>query len=245
MEFTPGNLAAVAASQRWHQVATQSYPPCLVCAITVPTHGMAWANRLVLSGRHAFIVFGAYAVCVVIGMFSFDKMSWPAKKRNFLWLQDKTTVIVPVEKGRKKKDMADEFVLKCSLLSTILKSKATMFGALASGASVQNKTVTAVAFPNIDKAVFAWFREQCHCLAKCFNRRHWTSLACLMSLSEEKKKLCTEGKPARNLLDAFDMIWSFLGAHNYSVAMDYFLQCESRAVKLLWSCCKVRLSKVS
>lgn len=77
-----------------------------------------------------------------------------------------------MEKGRKKKDMADEFVLKCSLLSTILKSKATMFGALASGASVQNKTVTAVAFPNIDKAVFAWFREQCHCLAKCFNRRH-------------------------------------------------------------------------
>lgn len=43
-------VAAVAASQRHHQAATQSYPPCLVCAITVLTHGTARANGLVLSG---------------------------------------------------------------------------------------------------------------------------------------------------------------------------------------------------
>lgn len=60
---------------------------------------------------------------------------------------------------------------------------------------------------------------------------------------EKKKKMCTEGKFARNVLDAFDMIRSFLGAHDYSVAMDYFLQCESRALKLLQG--KARQSKLT
>ncbi|KAH8025148.1 hypothetical protein HPB51_003990 [Rhipicephalus microplus] len=44
--------------------------------------------------------------------------------------------------------------------TTILKNKASILGALESGACAKNKTVTAAAFPDVDEAVFAWFCEQ-------------------------------------------------------------------------------------
>ncbi|KAH6936005.1 hypothetical protein HPB50_012378 [Hyalomma asiaticum] len=57
-------------------------------------------------------------------------------------------------------DIAEEFGVACSSLSTILKNKASILGALENGASARNKTVAAAAFPDVDKAVFAWFCEQ-------------------------------------------------------------------------------------
>ncbi|KAH8026709.1 hypothetical protein HPB51_024208 [Rhipicephalus microplus] len=42
----------------------------------------------------------------------------------------------------------------------ILKNKASILGALENRTSARNKTVTAAAFPNVDKALFAWFCEQ-------------------------------------------------------------------------------------
>lgn len=100
--------------------------------------------------------------------------------------------------------MADEFVLKCSLLSTILKSKATMFGALASGASVQNKTVTAVAFPNIDKAVFAWLREQRANKAPLSGKvlqQEALNFTCMLDVvrREKKKKKCVQKENSRGM----------------------------------------------
>ncbi|KAK8783818.1 hypothetical protein V5799_009818 [Amblyomma americanum] len=57
-------------------------------------------------------------------------------------------------------EIADEFGIACSSLSTILKNNASILNALGNGASESNKTVTAAAFPDVDKAVFAWFCEQ-------------------------------------------------------------------------------------
>nr|XP_054923015.1 tigger transposable element-derived protein 6-like [Dermacentor andersoni] len=85
----------------------------------------------------------------------------PAKKRKFITLQDKAEIIAQAGKGRKKMDIAEEFEIACSSISTILKNKASILGALGNGASAKNKTVSAAAFPDVDKAVFAWFCEQC------------------------------------------------------------------------------------
>lgn len=116
---------------------------------------------------------GAVTQCVLIGSvcavvrhriacFSIQpaKMPPPAKKRKFLTLEDKAAIIAQVDKGRKKMEIADEFGIACSSLSTILKSKASILGALGNGACARNKTVNAAAFPDVDKAVFAWFCEQ-------------------------------------------------------------------------------------
>lgn len=106
-----------------------------------------------------------------------------------------------------------------------------------------------MAFPNIDKAVFAWLREQRANkvpLSGKVPQQEALNFTCMLDVvrrERKKKKMCTEGKFARNVLDAFDMIRSFLGAHDYSVAMDYFLQCESRALKLLQG--KARQSKLT
>lgn len=105
------------------------------------------------------------AVCVKVlwvatGTSGLAKMPPPAKKRKFLSLHDKAAIIAEVEKGRKKKDIADEYGIACSSLSTILKGKDAILAALDNGARAQNKTVAAAAFPDVDKAVFAWFCEQ-------------------------------------------------------------------------------------
>ncbi|KAH8037233.1 hypothetical protein HPB51_009676 [Rhipicephalus microplus] len=57
-------------------------------------------------------------------------------------------------------DTAEEFGVPCSSLYTILKNKASILGALENGTSARNKTVTAAAFPDVDKAVLTWFCEQ-------------------------------------------------------------------------------------
>ncbi|KAH8033755.1 hypothetical protein HPB51_015787 [Rhipicephalus microplus] len=64
------------------------------------------------------------------------------------------------KRAEKKIEIAEEFGVACSSLFTILKNKAFILGALASGACARNKTVMAAAFPDVDKAVFAWFCEQ-------------------------------------------------------------------------------------
>ncbi|KAH8042669.1 hypothetical protein HPB51_025301 [Rhipicephalus microplus] len=84
----------------------------------------------------------------------------PTKKRKFITLEDKAAIISEVEKGRKKIVIAEEFGVACSSLSTIFKKKASILGALESGACARNKTAMAAAFPDVDKAVFACFCEQ-------------------------------------------------------------------------------------
>lgn len=97
-------------------------------------------------------------------------------------LKDKAAIVAQAEKGRKKKYITNRFVIACSSLSTILKSKAAIPGALGNGARAQNKTMTAAAFPDVDKAVFALFCEQCVvkglCPAKCFSTKHCTQFSC-------------------------------------------------------------------
>ncbi|KAH8020277.1 hypothetical protein HPB51_025797 [Rhipicephalus microplus] len=83
----------------------------------------------------------------------------PAKKRKFLSLHDKAAIIAEVEKGRKK-DNAKEYGIACSSLSTVLKGKDAILAALDKDARAQNKTVAAAAFPDVVRAVFAWFFEQ-------------------------------------------------------------------------------------
>lgn len=81
-------------------------------------------------------------------------------KRELFVPSDTAATIGQVEKGRKKKDIADEFGIACSSLSTISKCKAAILSALGNGARAQNKTVTAAAFPDVDKAVFVRFCAQ-------------------------------------------------------------------------------------
>ncbi|KAH6944122.1 hypothetical protein HPB50_001938 [Hyalomma asiaticum] len=81
--------------------------------------------------------------------------------QKFITLKDKATIITEVEKGRQKMDIADKFGIACSSLSTIIKNKASILGALQNSESAKNKTVTAAVFLDVDKEVFAWFCEQC------------------------------------------------------------------------------------
>ncbi|KAH8018507.1 hypothetical protein HPB51_008206 [Rhipicephalus microplus] len=87
-------------------------------------------------------------------------MSPPAKERKFLSLHDKAAIIAEVENCRKKKDIAEEYGIVCSSLSTILKGKDAILAVLDNDARAQNKTVAVAAFLGVDKVVFAWFCEQ-------------------------------------------------------------------------------------
>lgn len=73
----------------------------------------------------------------------------PAKKWKFLTLCKMKKIINKVEKGQKKMDIAEEYGIACSSLSTLLKN---------------NFECTwewyVCAFVVVDKAMFAWFTEQ-------------------------------------------------------------------------------------
>lgn len=62
----------------------------------------------------------------------------PAKKWKFLTLCKMKKIINKVEKGQKKMDIAEEYGIACSSLSTMLKNKAAILNALGSGTSVHS-----------------------------------------------------------------------------------------------------------
>lgn len=86
-------------------------------------------------------------------------MAQPTKKRKFLSLEDKARIIAEAESGKKKANIAEDFGIAPSSLSTILKSKESIAKALASGTSAQHKKVTQPLHEDLDKAVYTWFVE--------------------------------------------------------------------------------------
>lgn len=90
---------------------------------------------------------------------------------------------------------------------------------LFNGARAQNKTVTAGAFLDNDKAVLTCFCEQhwgsgCHSVGK-FVKRTWTLLSCFGMLVAKELGEKHAGKPnIQYVLDTFNTIWSFLGTYD-------------------------------
>lgn len=84
----------------------------------------------------------------------------PVKKRKFLTLEQKSAIIAEAAKGRKKSDIAEEYNIPCSSLSTILKGKDSIMAALQNGARAQHRTVATPVYEDIDKALFQWFLDK-------------------------------------------------------------------------------------
>lgn len=80
-----------------------------------------------------------------------------ATKRKFLSLDVKAQIINEAESGRKKGDIAADFGISNSTLSTILKSKDAITSALSSGTSAKRKKLTQAAHEDLEKALLKWF----------------------------------------------------------------------------------------
>ncbi|XP_039095347.1 tigger transposable element-derived protein 6 [Hyaena hyaena] len=82
------------------------------------------------------------------------------KKRRQFSLEEKMKVVEAVDSGKRKGDVAKEFGITPSTLSTFLKDRAK-FEEKVREASVgpQRKRMRNALYDDIDKAVFAWFRE--------------------------------------------------------------------------------------
>lgn len=76
--------------------------------------------------------------------------------RQQLSISKKKEIIAAVDSGKKKKDIAIAFAIKPSTLSTILKDRIKVEKHTT---DLKRKKVRAANFEDIDKAVFAWFRE--------------------------------------------------------------------------------------
>ncbi|XP_025243377.1 tigger transposable element-derived protein 6 [Theropithecus gelada] len=82
------------------------------------------------------------------------------KKRRQFSLEEKMKVVEAVDSGKRKGDVAKEFGITPSTLSTFLKDR-TKFEKKVREASVgpQRKRMRSALYDDIDKAVFAWFQE--------------------------------------------------------------------------------------
>lgn len=82
------------------------------------------------------------------------------RKLNTLTIGDKVRLINEVERGtKKKKDIAAEFNIPASTLSTIMKNKQSVMEASQSNDSCHNrKRLKDSKFPNLEKAMLEWFR---------------------------------------------------------------------------------------
>ncbi|KAH6947476.1 hypothetical protein HPB50_019069 [Hyalomma asiaticum] len=89
----------------------------------------------------------------------------PTKKRKFITLEDKAAIIGEVEKGRKKMDIAEEFGVACSSLSTILKNKASILGALENG---MKRPTDVDMFMALEMIAAAWIATSPAVITNCF-----------------------------------------------------------------------------
>ncbi|KAH9360617.1 hypothetical protein HPB48_007562 [Haemaphysalis longicornis] len=77
-------------------------------------------------------------------------------KRKFLSLEEKARIISKASTSRKKGDIAAEFVISNSTLSTTLKSKDAISSALSSGTSTKRKKLMQGAHEDLEEALFKW-----------------------------------------------------------------------------------------
>uniref|UniRef100_A0A224Z9W5 Tick transposon n=1 Tax=Rhipicephalus zambeziensis TaxID=60191 RepID=A0A224Z9W5_9ACAR len=82
-----------------------------------------------------------------------------AAKRKFLTLEVKARIISEASTGRKKGDIAAEFGISNSTLSTILKAKDAITSAISSGTSTKRKKLTPSAHEDLEKALYTWFLD--------------------------------------------------------------------------------------
>lgn len=80
-------------------------------------------------------------------------------KRKSLCLEDKARLIQEVMSGRKHVDVAAEFGIPSSTLSTILKHKEMIFKAVDSGMMAQRKKIRATPYEDIEQALYSWMLE--------------------------------------------------------------------------------------
>ncbi|XP_070377297.1 tigger transposable element-derived protein 6-like [Dermacentor albipictus] len=86
-------------------------------------------------------------------------MATSSRKRKFLSLEEKARIISAASSGRKKGDVAADFGISQSTLSTILKSKDAIAQALSSGTSAKRKKLTQAAHEDLEKALYTWFLD--------------------------------------------------------------------------------------
>lgn len=116
-------------------------------------------------------------------------MATKTKKRKFLSLEEKAKIIAEAEGGRKKANIAHDFGISPSSLSTVLKNKDSIHKALASGTCSQHKKVTLPKHDELDKAVYTWFvdaRARNIPLSGATVQQKALQYACLLGLDDFK-----------------------------------------------------------
>lgn len=116
-------------------------------------------------------------------------MAVATKKRKFLSLEEKAQIIAEAAAGRKKANIAHDFGISPSSLSTVLKNKDSIHKALASGTSAQHKKVTLPKHDELDKAVYTWFvdaRAKNIPLSGATVQQKALNYACLLGLDDFK-----------------------------------------------------------
>lgn len=116
-------------------------------------------------------------------------MATPLRKRKFLSLKEKAQVIAEAESGKKKSNIAHDFGISPSSVSTVLKNKDSIQKALASGTSAQHKKVTLPKHEELDKAVYTWFvgaRAKNVPLSGAIVQQKALNYACLLGVDDFK-----------------------------------------------------------
>lgn len=80
-------------------------------------------------------------------------------RRKFLTLELMARSISEASTGRKKGDIAAEFGIFNSTLSTILKAKDPSTSAISAGTSTKCKKLTPLAHKDLEKALYTWFLD--------------------------------------------------------------------------------------
>ena len=122
----------------------------------------------------------------------------PAKRKNIA-LDTKVTIIEAVQRGAKKGDVAKQYEIKPSTLSTILgQSEKIMEEWSRSGSLSQRKKIRSAKYDDIDKALLQWFTEQ---------RAHGAPISGPLMLEKAKKFAEALGQPdfkaSTGFLDSF------------------------------------------
>ncbi|KAH8031780.1 hypothetical protein HPB51_020851 [Rhipicephalus microplus] len=86
-------------------------------------------------------------------------MNAPGGKRKRITLDQKAAMIKAIESGTKKGNVARDFGVSTSTLSTILSKQESIIDAVACGVKGSAKRMRALAFEAAERAVFKWFLD--------------------------------------------------------------------------------------
>lgn len=82
-----------------------------------------------------------------------------APKRKPLSIETKLAILQAVDSGRKKKDIAEQFGIPASTLSTVISLRGKIEDSATASVKQDRKRFRAPTFPDVEEALFLWFKD--------------------------------------------------------------------------------------